>query len=261
MENNPQPTLPSKQQISRSLQGSSPGPDSVSTFGQNVADPNAKGNTIEPKLAPAETYGILVLYVPSNFDVANQEGAINGIINIDKGFIAGLEIKSIEWLIPEWTKTKQQDELGSIRLARANRPEYHPKPSCNLGELSKHTDDVLSRDFAGTRRSSVEYLIEEIACKLRGRGGRGQGLPPDFRESPESIEQESVPFPGKPTGNSRGRNGKAPFGSDRYGVQVAAWAGCLKIKQEVQSDWGGDGSMQGQNFGWGQGGVITMHPE
>lgn len=111
MENNPQPTLPSKQQISRSLQGSSPGPDSVSTFGQNVADPNAKGNTIEPKLAPAETYGILVLYVPSNFDVANQEGAINGIINIDKGFIAGLEIKSIEWLIPEWTKTKQYGSL------------------------------------------------------------------------------------------------------------------------------------------------------
>ena len=109
--NNPQPTLPSKQQISRSLQGSSPGPDSVSTFGQNVADPNAKGNTIEPKLAPAETYGVLVLYVPSNFDVANQEGAINGIINIDKGFIAGLEIKSIEWLIPEWTKTKQYGSL------------------------------------------------------------------------------------------------------------------------------------------------------
>lgn len=162
----------------------------------------------------------------------------------------------------------RQDELDSIRLARANRPEYHPKPSCNLGELSKHTDDVLSRDFAGTRRYSVEYLIEidmrggrKSHAKLRGRGGRGQGLPPDFRESPESIEQESVPFPRKPTANSRGRNGKAPFGSDRYGVQVAAWAGCLKIKPEVQSDWGGDGSMQGQNFGWGQGGVITMHPD
>ena len=107
LENNPQPALPSKQQISRSLQGSSPRPDSVSAFGQTVADPNAKGNTIEPKLAPAETYGVLVLYVPSNFDVANQEGAINGIININKSSVAGLEIKSIEWLIPEWTKTKQ----------------------------------------------------------------------------------------------------------------------------------------------------------
>lgn len=52
-------------------------------------------------------------------------------------------------------------------------------------------------------------------AKLRGRGGRGQGFPPGFRESPESIEQESVPFPGKSTGNSRGRNGKASGGPRR----------------------------------------------
>lgn len=356
MGNTPQPTLPSKQQISLS--------------GQNVADPNARDSTVEPKLAPAETYGVLVLYVPSNFDVANQERAINGIININKGFIPGLEIKSVEWLIPEWTKTKRygsllvefthpehanaairkqllvgnkvlaceyyernsrlrqcktcqqyghldaqcismpacgrcaeqhvtadctkrespknvrcaicqgphrawdnvcnvrQDELDSVRLARANRLEYHPEPGSNPAELQKYMDDVQSRDFAGTRRYSVDYLIEvnirggrKSHAKLRGRGGRGQGLPPGFREKPESLEQEPVRFPEISTRKNLSQHGKAPFDWDRYGSQAAARAGCPKSNPEVQSNSGEEGSMKGQKFGRGHSGMIMMDPD
>ena len=101
MENIPQPTFTSKQKISWSLQGPRLGQVAVSTSGQDVAELNVKDITVEPKLAPTETYGVLVLYVPSNFDVADQDRAINGIVNINKGFIPGLKIKSIEWLIPE----------------------------------------------------------------------------------------------------------------------------------------------------------------
>ncbi len=361
MENIPQPTLSSKQKIGGSLQGVGPRQESVCTSGQDIADINAKDITIEPKLAPVETYGVLVLYVPSNFDVANQERAINGIVSINKGFIPGLEIKSIEWLIPEWTKTKhygsllvefthpehanaaireqllvggkvlaceyyernsrlrqcktcqryghleaqcvsapacgrcaerhitadcrkredprsfrcaicdgphrawdnvcniRQDELDSVRLARANRPEYHPEPDGNPVELQRHTNDVQSRDFAGTRRYSVQYLIEvnmrggrKSHAKLRGRGGRGQGLPPDFRGNSESHEQKTVPFLGNTTRNSWGRSGKAPFNSDRYGAQAASRAGCLKAKPE---------SMQGQNLGWGESDMITVNAD
>ena len=104
VENIPQPTFPSKQKISWSLQGPRLRQVAVSTSGYDVAELNVKDTTVEPKLAPTETYGVLVLYVPSSFDVANQERAINGIVNIKKGFIPGLEIKSIEWLIPEWKR-------------------------------------------------------------------------------------------------------------------------------------------------------------
>ena len=360
MENTPQPTLPSRPQGSLSLQVPGSGEGSVSTLGQDIADFNAKDNTVGPKLAAPETYGVLILYVPTNFDVANQEKAINGIINVNKGFMPGLEIKSIEWLIPEWTKTKhygsllvefthpehanaaireqllvggkvlaceyyernsrlrqcktcqqyghleaqcisapacgrcaerhvtadcrkrenpkmfrcaicqgphrawdnvcniRQDELDSVRLARANRPEYHTEPGSNP------IDDVQSRDFAGTRRYSVDYLIEinlrggrKSHANLRGRGGRGQGMPPNFRENPEFREQESTLFPGKSTRNSWGRNGRAPFDFDGYTAQ----AGCLQVKPEVQPNWGGDGSTQGQNFGWGQSGMLTIDPD
>ena len=120
MENIPQPTLSSKQKIGGSLQGAGPQQESVCTSGQDIADLNAKDVTVEPKLAPVETYGVLVLYVPSNFDVANQERAISGIVSINKGFIPGLEIKSIEWLIPEWTKTKH---YGSL-LVEFTHPEH-----------------------------------------------------------------------------------------------------------------------------------------
>ena len=368
MEGNAQPTLPNKQQIGPSLHGSSSGPKSVSTFGQS-ADLNFNGDTIEPKLAPT-TYGVLVLYVPSNFDVANQKRAINGITSINKGFIPGLEIKSIQWLIPEWTKTKhygsllveftypehanaaireqllvgnkvlaceyyeknsrlrqcktcqqyghletqctsepacgrcaephvtadcrktedprnyqcatcrgphrawdnvcdiRQEELDSVRLARANRPEYHPEPSSNPKQLKKHMDDVQSRDFAGTRRYSINYLIEvnirggrKSHAKLRGKGGRGQGLPPDFRENPELLEQQPVRALGKSMRKTWGRNGKAPFDSNRYGAQAAARAGCLRTKTEVRSNLEGDECMQSQNFGWGQSGMNSINTD
>lgn len=354
--NIPQPSLPSEQQIS--------------LCGQHITTHNVRDSTAKSKLAPAETYGVLVLYVPSNFDVANQERAIHGIISINKGFIPGIEIKSVEWLIPEWTKTKhygsllvefthpehanaaireqllvgskvlaceyyernsrlrqcktcqqyghleaqcisapacgrcaeqhltadcakregpqnfrcaicqgphrawenvcnvRQDELDSVRLARANRPEYHPEPGSNSGELLKHVDDVQSRDFGGTRRYSVDYLIEvnirggrKSHAKLRGRGGRGQGLPPGFRENPEFFKQDSVRFPEISTRKKWGQNGKAPFDWDWYGAQAAARAGCPKINLEVQSNWGENGSMKGQNFGWGQSSKIMMDPD
>lgn len=79
--------------------------------GQDVVDFRAKDNTIEPKLAPTETYGVLLLYIPSSFDIANQERAINGIINTDKGFRPGLEIRLVAWLIPGWIKTKHYGSL------------------------------------------------------------------------------------------------------------------------------------------------------
>ena len=350
MENNPQPTIVNEQQVSPSLQRSAPGQGFKSISGQSVANLNEKGKVREPTLVPAATYGVLVLYVPSNFDVADQERAIDGIVSVNRGFIPGLEIKSIEWLIPEWTKTKhygsllveftrpehanaaireqllvgskvlaceyyernsrlrqckacqqyghleaqcnfapacgrcaeghvtadcrkredpknfrcavchgphrawdnvcniRQDELDSVRLARANRPDYHPEPESNPRELRRYADGVQSREFAGTRRYSVQYLIEinmrggrRSHAKLRGRGGRGQGLPPDFRE------QESAPSP-KSTGSPWGWNGKAPFDSDRYGAQVAARAGCLKVKPKIHSNWGGDDSLPDQNM-------------
>lgn len=103
-------------------------------------------------------------------------------------------------------------------------------------------DDVQNGDFAGTLRYSVDYLVEanirggrKSHAKLRGRRGRGQGLPPDFREKPEYLEQESVRILGKSTRNIWARDGKASFEFDRYGAQPATWAGCLNIKPEVQS--------------------------
>ena len=364
MEGNAQPTSPNKQQIGPSLHGSSSRPNSVSTFRQDTADLNLKEDTIEPKIAPA-TCGVLVLYVPSNFDVANQKRAINGLTSINKGFIPGLEINSIEWLIPEWTKTKhygsllmeftypehanaaireqllvgnkvlaceyyernsrlrqcktcqqyghletkctsepacgrcagphltagcrktedpknyqcatchgphrawdnvceiRQEELDIVRLARANRPEYHPEPGSNPKQLKKQMDDVQSRDFAGTRRYSIDYLIEvnirggrKSHPRLRGKGGRGQGLPPDFRENPEVQEQQRVRALGKSSRNTWGRNGKAPFDSNRYGARAAARAGCLRTK--VRSNLEGDECMQSQSFGWGQSGTKSM---
>ena len=366
MEWDAQQTSPNKQQIGPSLHGSNSSPNSVSTIRQDSADLNFKRDTIEPKIAPA-TYGVLVLYVPSNFDVANQKRAINGITSSNKGFIPGLEIRSIEWLIPEWTKTKhygsllveftypehanaaireqllvgnkvlaceyyernsrlrqcktcqqyghletqctsepacgrcaephltadcrkrddpknyqcatchgphrawdnvcdvRQEELDLVRLARANRPEYHPEPRSNPKQLENQMDDVQSRDFTGTRRYSIDYLIEvnirggrKSHARLRGRGGRGQGLPPDFRENPELQEQQPVPALGRSTRKTWGRNGKAPFDSNRYSAQAAARAGCLRTKTEVQSNLEGDECMQSQIFGWGQSGMKSM---
>ncbi|CAD6586653.1 MAG: hypothetical protein ASARMPRED_002792 [Alectoria sarmentosa] len=294
MENTPQPTLPSRPQGSLSLQVPGSGEGSVSTFGQDIADFNAKDNTVGPKLAAPETYGVLILYVPTNFDVANQEKAINGIINVNKGFMPGLEIKSIEWLIPEWTKTKHYGSLlvefthpehanaaireqllvgGKERIRRCfdvQSVRAHTELGIMFAIFGKTSltvnpiDDVQSRDFAGTRRYSVDYLIEinlrggrKSHANLRGRGGRGQGMPPNFRENPEFREQESTLFPGKSTRNSWGRNGRAPFDFDGYTAQ----AGCLQVKPEVQPNWGGDGSTQGQNFGWGQSGMLTIDPD
>ena len=360
MEGNAQQTSPNKQQIGPYLLGSNPSLKFVTTFRQKSVDLNSKEDTIESKIAPA-TYGVLVLYVPSNFDVANQQRAINGITNTNKGFIPGLEIKSIEWLIPEWIKTKhygsllvefthpehanaaireqllvgnkvlaceyyernsrlrqcktcqqyghvetqctsepacgrcaephltadcrkredpkdyqcatchgphrawdnvcniRQEELDIVRLTRANRPEYHREPGSNPKQLKNQMDDVQSRDFTGTRRYSIDYLVEvnirggrKSHARLRGKGGRGQGLPPDFHENPELQEQQPVRALGESRGKTWGKNGKAPFDSSRYGAQAAARAGCSRTKTEVQTNLQEDESMQSQIFGWGQ---------
>ena len=71
-------------------------------------------------------------------------------------------------------------------------------------------------------------------AKMRGRGGRGQGLHPDFWENSESHEHESVPIPEKSNWNICGRNGKAPSDFDRYVAQAASRAGCLKLKPEIR---------------------------
>lgn len=67
-------------------------------------------------------------------------------------------------------------------------------------------DDIRSRGFASTRRYSGEYLIHvairggrKLHAKLRGRGGRGQGIP-ETREIPASVDRESVPLPGNQAG-------------------------------------------------------------
>ena len=79
--NIPWPLIPSEQQIS--------------LFGQHIATLNVRDSTVNPKLAPVEIYGVLVMYVPSNFDVASQERAIHNIISINNCFIPSLEIRSV----------------------------------------------------------------------------------------------------------------------------------------------------------------------
>lgn len=217
-----------------------------------------------------DTFGVLVLYVPSSFDVTNQKRAIDGITSVNKGFIPGIAIKSIEWLIPEWTKTKhysnllvefkhpqhanaaireqlligrkvlgceyyerdsrlrqcffcqqyrhletqcqaikpscgrcagrhvtgecnareearnfhcalcggghrawdstcrtRQEELERVRNARANAPKYHAVAGQVPQEDGIVDGDTPSREFAGTRRYSPDYLVE-----VNLRGGR-----------------------------------------------------------------------------------------
>ena len=217
-----------------------------------------------------DTYGVLVLYVPSNFDVDNQKRAINGIISVNKGFIFGISFKSVEWLIPDWTKTKhysnllvefhdphhanaaireqllvgnkvlsceyyerdsrlrqcffcqqyghqdaqcqaakpvcgrcagrhvtpackvreetqnfhctmcggkhrawdsvcriRQEELDRVRAARTNAPKYHTEHGITPNDERHKDEDIPSREFAGTRRYSIDFLVE-----VNLRGGR-----------------------------------------------------------------------------------------
>lgn len=285
---------------------------------------------VDPIPTRIDTYGVLVLYVPSNFDVSNQQRAIDGISSKNKGFIPGIEIKSIEWLIPEWTQTKhystllfefarpehanaaireqllvgnkvlaceyfernsrlrqchrcqeyghletqcnnppvcgrcseshltadcadqntrrklqcalcngrhttwekvcpvRQAELDRVRQARANRPIYHPEPGKTPKEVANQAP--IS---AGSGPQSAEFLAEVTArrdrlshANLRGRGGRGEGLPPDFEVNPTDDggvllpSTEGVPARPPQAETSRklcwGINGKAPVDSPRY---------------------------------------------
>ena len=79
----------------------------MSTFGQVVAHLNRKDNIVEPHLAPAETSDVLLLYVPSNVDVADQERAIHGILNANIGeerdlcevrTLAGTRVVRARWI-------------------------------------------------------------------------------------------------------------------------------------------------------------------
>lgn len=220
------------------------------------------------------TYGVLVLYVPSNFDVDNQKRAIDGIESVNKGYIPGISIKSIEWLIPDWTKTKhysnllvefehpqhanaaireqllignkvlsceyyernsrlrqcffcqqyrhqdiqcqalnpvcgrcagrhvtpncklkedahsfrcaicggshrawdnacrvRQEELDRVRKSRANAPKFHGEDGKASEDLENSNVDIPSREFAGTHRYSIDFLVE---VNLRG-GRRSHG--------------------------------------------------------------------------------------
>ena len=85
----------------------------MSTFGQAVADLNRKGNIVEPHLAPAETSDVLVLYVPSNVDFADQERAINGILNANIGEREGsLRGQNIGW---------DQSGKSTVELSQSKR--------------------------------------------------------------------------------------------------------------------------------------------
>lgn len=247
--------------------------------GSQVASTSRGANVLE-----ADTYGVLILYVPSNFDVTNQERAIEGIISVNKGFVPGISIKSIEWLIPEWTKTKhygnllvefshpqhanaaireqllvgtkvleceyyerdsrlrqcffcqqyrhleaqcqakkpvcgrcagqhvtseckaredaqyfhcaicggghkawdtvcnvRQGELDRVRTARANAPKYHVVNGQVPEDILTGNEDTPGREFAGTRRYSIDYLVE-----VGLRGGRRS-----FGRSKAKVDRQS----------------------------------------------------------------------
>ena len=269
-------------------------------------------NHQEPKTTPSserlqpcniDTFGILVLYVPSNFDVNNQKRAIDGIVSVNKGFIPGISVKSIEWLIPEWTKTKhhsnllvefdhpqhanaaireqllvgtkvlgceyyerdsrlrqcffcqqyrhfeaqcqaakpvcgrcagrhvtadckaredaqnfrcaicggthrawdnvcraRQEELDCVRSARANAPRYHAVNGQVPQDGEMAYGDVPSREFAGTRHYSIDFLVElnlrggrKSHGRNKGKGGRQSGLLGMFDED-AAINGPETPY-------------------------------------------------------------------
>ena len=240
-----------------------------------------------------DSYGVLVLYVPSNFDVDNQKRAIEGLVSVNKGFIPGISIKSIEWLIPDWTKTKhysnllvefhhpqhanaaireqllvgnkvlsceyyerdsrlrqcffcqqyrhqdaqcqaakpvcgrcaghhatsackvreetqnfrcaicggkhrawdsvcrvRQEELDRVRTARVDAPKYHAENGIVPKDEGNGDRDTPSRDFAGTRRYSIDFLVE---VNLRGgRKSHGRNRAKDRRQSALPVTADDV---------------------------------------------------------------------
>lgn len=233
----------------------------------------------EKSLPPhTDTYGVLVLYVPTNFDVDNQGRAIRGIESVNKGYIPGISIKSVEWLIPDWTKTKhyssllvefefpqhanaaireqllvgskvlsceyyerdsrlrqcffcqqykhqdtqctatdpvcgrcagrhvtptckvredaqnfhcvncrgkhrawdnackfRQEELDRVRNARAHAPTYHKENGIVPNDEGSPKKDTPSREFAGTLRYSIDFLLEVNLRDGRRSQGRSRG--------------------------------------------------------------------------------------
>ena len=66
------------------------------------------------------TYPVLALYVPSHIPIEDEKRLIKSISEANKGFIPGLQITSIEWLIPEWVDKKGYGTL----LVNFTSPEH-----------------------------------------------------------------------------------------------------------------------------------------
>ena len=339
-----------------------------------------------PVNKPISTYGILILYVPSTFDTTNQTRAIASLTSKNAGFIPGLEITSVEWLIPEWTKTKhygsllveitkpesanaaireqllvgnkvlaceyferksrqrqcffcqhyghseeqcqasvpscghcaephatssckskqdarrckcavcgerhsawdnicsiRQAELDRVRKARANKPKYHTTHDNKIPNFEGLPEwEVPSREYAGTQRYSPAFMLEirerdgrKSHAKFRGRGGRGEGLPPNFDEAEERIEAErglrpagyftGKPDPVDPKGRIWGLDGKAPFDSNKYNnrasfrrrledMGIDPYLPGQKAKSDIDEDQGGTREVSkgsASRLGWG----------
>ena len=293
-----------------------------------------------------DTYGVLVLYVPSNYDVDNQKRAIKGIISVNKGFIPGISIKSIEWLIPEWTKTKhysnllieftrpdhanaaireqllvgtkvlgceyyerdsrlrhcyycqqyghlepqcqatrsacgrcagrhvtadckvredahnfrcavcggahrawdnvcevRRKELDRVRNARAKAPKYH----IENGRRPKDDEmgDVPSREFAGTSRYAIDFLVEvnlrggrKSHGRNRGKGGRQSGLPDTYDED-EAVLQPETPYSARMKAGRSGldsfvtpQSARIPFRNDRFNNE--AWFRSRLLEMDIE---------------------------
>ncbi|KAG8530787.1 uncharacterized protein KY384_004144 [Bacidia gigantensis] len=145
------------------------------------------------------TFSVLILHAPFDFDTENQSRAIAQLEAANKGFIPGINIKSVHWLIPEWTETNRhgslvlefarpedanaaireqfvrQAEADRRRLARANWPKYHDvgaEVPC-LDDLRK--TDIPSRMHYPAYRYSMDFLRELEARRGSKSPARGRG--------------------------------------------------------------------------------------
>ena len=62
-----------------------------------------------------------------------------------------------------------------MRNARANAPKYHPEIGTASEDIKNPTSDVPSRQFAGTLRYSIDFLVEVNLRDGRRSHGRNKG--------------------------------------------------------------------------------------
>ena len=76
-----------------------------------------------------------------------------------------------------------------MRNSRANAPKFHPEVGRGSEDLERKDDDIPSREFAGTNRYSIEFLIEVNLRGGRRSHGRSKGNQPN---PPSAIDTNSV---------------------------------------------------------------------